>query len=237
MEKRNDHGRRVAEISEDATGFGEREFRTLKDLLVRPREALEHWMIEGPTGGGRYARPIRFYLTLCGLMTLLLLIKGGATLVSAMPPEILARLAAGAGKSIDSFAADAENWLSIVLVPVSCVFYALVAAPLLRWWDPDNLGWRRGSRAAFAFLSAWTIPVLPLTWWSNEPGPVGATFSLVFFAIAIVAFVRMGRGRWWRTPFGAAAKSITLTVALFLSAIVAMVPILAISYAAAFYIE
>ena len=30
-----------------------------RDLLVRPRLVLQAWLIEGPTGGGRYAKPLK----------------------------------------------------------------------------------------------------------------------------------------------------------------------------------
>ena len=138
--------RGAAELSEDVTGFGVAELRTLKDLVLRPHTVLEAWMQAGPTGGGLYARPLRLYLALCGFMTLILFVKGGDTQISALPPEVLQSLADQAGKSVDAFVADAENWYSVALIPVSCAFYALVSIPLLRWWDPEDLGWRRGLR-------------------------------------------------------------------------------------------
>lgn len=227
----------VSELSEDTTGFGVVELRTARDLLIRPRVVLEAFMQAGPTGGGRYARPLRFYVALCGLMTLILLLKGGATIVSNFPPELLQPLADRAGKSLDAFNADADNWFSLTLIPVSCVFYAMAAIPLLRWWDPDDLGWRRGFRASFAFLSAWTVPLLPFTWWSNEQTPAGAAVATLMFALALVTFMRMGHGRWYRSLFAGIGKSVVLTLLLFTMAMLAMLPLMAIAFAGAIYID
>lgn len=237
MNTEPDQRRAASDLSEDVTGFGVAELRTLKDLLLRPRTALEAWMQEGPTGGGRYARPLRLYLALCGLMTLILLVKGGATIVAGLPPEVMQTLADRAGKSLDTFTADAENWFSLALIPVSCAFYALIAIPLLRWWDPEDLGWRRGLRATFAFLNAWTVPLLPFTWWANEQSAAGGAIALLMFIMALVTFIRMGRGRWFQTLFGGVAKGIVLTILLFTFAVLAMLPLFGIAYAGATYIN
>lgn len=222
--------RGAAELSEDVTGFGVAELRTLKDLVLRPHTVLEAWMQAGPTGGGLYARPLRLYLALCGFMTLILFVKGGDTQISALPPEVLQSLADQAGKSVDAFVADAENWYSVALIPVSCAFYALVSIPLLRWWDPEDLGWRRGLRATFGYLNAWTVPVVPVTWWANEQSAVGGFIALLMFVMALVTFIRMGRGRWFRTWFGGVTKGLTLTVLLFVMAVVAIIPLFALAY-------
>lgn len=75
-----------------------------------------------------------------------------------------------------------------------------MATPFLRWWDPDALGWRRGFRATFAWLCAWTVPLVPLAWWSFDDGPMRAVVTAALFVFAIAAFMRMGAGRWWRSP-------------------------------------
>lgn len=237
MSTEPDQRQSASELSEDTTGFGVLELRTLKDLLLRPRAALEAWMQSGPTAGGRYARPLRLYLALCGLMTLILFLKGGTSLFGSFPPELLEAFADRAGKSADAFLADADNWVSLTLIPLSCAVYAVVAIPLIRAWDPDDLGWRRGFRATFAYLSAWTVPLLPFTWWSNEQSAAGAAVAFLMFALAWVTFMRMGRGRWYRTAFGGVVKAITLSVLLFMAALIAMIPIFAIAFAGATYIS
>lgn len=224
------------QLSEDLSGFGSAEIRTFRDLLIRPAKALEGWMTLGPTANGLYSRPLRFYFGLCGIMTLILLLKGGATVFESMPDNIVADLAAGAGKSADTFRADADNWYSFVLVPLSCLFYALASVPLLRLWDQDVLGWRKGFRATFAFLNAWTVLVLPVTWWSNEPNMTGLVAAIVFFVAAIFSFLRIGRGRWWRTWPGGIAKGTFLVTVIYIASLLALVPIILLSYLGAMYI-
>ena len=44
-------------------------------------------MTLGPTGGGAYARPLRFYVALCGILMLQLFLMGGTELwLNALPP-------------------------------------------------------------------------------------------------------------------------------------------------------
>lgn len=236
MDQDNQQLTGASHLSEDTTGFGVVELRTTRDLLVRPQAALDAYMHGGATAAGRYARPLRYYVAICGLMTLILLVKGGTTMFGQLPAESLQPIAENAGKSLDAFIADADNWFSLALIPVTCLFYAMIAVPLLRWWDPEDLGWRRGFRASFVFLSAWTIPLLPFTWWANEQTPAGAAVAFLMFALAIVTFLRMGRGRWFRSwPIGL-VKGFALTVLLFVFAMLAMVPLLAIGFAGAIYI-
>jgi hypothetical protein len=219
------------DLSDDALGFGALELRTARDLVLRPRAVLEAWMTQGPTGGGRYARPLRLYLALNAVLMLILFLKGGSSFMLGMvPPEMLdlEALIAASGKTRDAFMADADNWMSLVMVPVLSLFYALAAAPLLRWWDPDQLGWRRGFRAAFAWLNALTVPLLPFSWWMYDAGPGQQIGSAALFVIAIAAFMRMGAGRWYRAPAGGLAKALGLYLAIQLGGGIGFLPILLI---------
>lgn len=217
------------DLSDDALGFGLLELRTARDVVVRPRTVLEAWMTQGPTGGGHYARPLRLYLALNAILMLILFLKGGtALMMGGMPPEVLDPLIAASGKSRDAFLADADNWMSLVLVPLLSLFYALGATPLMRWWDPDKLGWRRGSRAAFAYLNALTVPLLPFAWWMYEPGLGQLIGTLVLFVIAIVAFMRMGAGRWYRSPAAGLAKALGLWLTIQLVGGIGYMPLFAI---------
>lgn len=140
----------LSDLADDTLGFGARELATVRDLLLRPHAVLAAWMEQGAEGGG-YARPLRLYLALNALLMVILFLRGGAGfLLQDLPGEMLADLAARSGKSVDAFVADADNWMSFIMVPLLAGFYALAAVPLLRWWDPADLGWRRGFRAAFA---------------------------------------------------------------------------------------
>ncbi len=219
----------LSDLSDDTLGFGAQELVTARDLLIRPRQVLEAWMTAGPSGGGRYARPLRLYLALNAILMLILFLQGGSTLM--LPPQVapaLETLIAESGKSRDAFLADVDNWMTLLMVPVLSAAYACAITPLLRWWDPENLGWRRGFRASFAYLCAWTVPYLPIAWWTFADGPVRAIAGLALFVIGIVAFMRMGAGRWWRSPFVGVAKAVGLAVALQLAGTIGFVPVLII---------
>jgi hypothetical protein len=111
------------------------------------------------------------------------------------------------------------------MVPVLSLFYALLAAPLLRWWDPDTLGWRRGFRAAFGYLNALTVPLLPFSWWMYEPGLGQTIGTAALFVIAIVAFMRMGAGRWYSSPVFGLGKAVGLWLAIQLGGALGFVPV------------
>ncbi len=220
--------RGISEFGEDATGFGTLELRTAWHTLIRPAAVLEAYMTGGPTGHGLYARPLRLYLALCGILMLMLFLMGGSTIMLAgLPPELIQPLIDQSGKSRDAFMGDADNWMTLVLVPITAVFYALCSAPLLRWWDPDHLGWRKSFRATFLFLNAWTIPILPIGWLGYHPAFAGWSM-IIFTIVSVVAFLRAGRGRWYRSmPIGV-AKALLLTLVTMIGGGLAFVPIMAI---------
>jgi hypothetical protein len=86
-------------------------------------------------------------------------------------------------------------------------------------------------------LSAWTIPILPFTWWANEQTAAGAAVTFLMFALAVVTFLRMGRGRWFRSwPMGL-LKGFALTVLLFVFSVLAFIPLMAIAFAGATHID
>jgi hypothetical protein len=226
----------LRQLTEDTTGFGEVELRTARDLLLRPHTVLTAWMDGGPSGAGRYARPLRFYLALNGVLMLILFLRGGSGFFfETFPPEFIPALAERADKSVELFMSDVDGWMSLVMVPIICAFYPLIAAPLLRWWDPDDLGWRRALRATFGYLSAWTVPMLPLAWWTYDFGPAGAVASLAIFVLSIVTFLRMGRGRWYATVAAGLGKGLVLCVALYVTSTLAMVPVVAVALAGSVY--
>lgn len=209
------------ELAEDFLGFAGREVLTAKDLLLRPAVVLRAWMEDGPDGGGVYTRPLRLYLALNAILMLLLFLRGGAGFIlEGFPPEQLAPMLEASGKSKDAFIADADGWMTLVMVPILSAFYAMAAAPLLRWWDPDDLGWRRAFRAAFGWLCAWTVPMLPLAWWGYGTSPLTAAVSAVIMVIGIVAFVRMGWGRWFGSPLLGVIKGVGLMIVVQVSAMI-----------------
>jgi acyl-CoA synthetase (AMP-forming)/AMP-acid ligase II len=215
-------------LSEDTTGFGQRELRTVRDAFARPAAMLEAYMTRGPTGGGEYARPLRFYLTLCGILMLQLFLMGGTKMVLAgLPPEVIDPLVAQSGKSRELFLSDADNWMSLVLVPINAVFYALVSAPLLRWWDHEDLGWRRAFRGTFHYLNVWTLPFVPIGFLAYVPATMG-WMTVVMIVLSFVAFLRIGKGRWYRSTLGGVLKAVVITTVTFLGTGVAYVPVMAI---------
>ena len=188
------------ELAEDIFGFASREMITTRDLVMRPATVLTAWMEAGPEGGGAYARPLRLYLGLNAILMLVLFLQGGAGfMLEGMPPAMMDPLLQQSGKSKDAFIADADGWMTLVMVPLLSLCYALAATPLLRLWDQENLGWRKGFRASFAWLCGWTVLMLPLAWWARGTGPLAAAVSAAVMLLGIVAFVRMGRGRWFRS--------------------------------------
>ncbi|MDP3378127.1 MAG: hypothetical protein Q8S53_07155 [Brevundimonas sp.] len=230
----NDRG--LNHLSEDATGFGQAEWRTLRDSLIRPRELLEAYMVQGPDGGGgHYARPLRLYLTLCGILMLVLFLKGGAGFyITGLPADVLDPLIEASGKSRELFVADADNWMSLTMVPVLLAFYALISAPLLRWWDPEDLGWRKAFRATFAFLNALTLVTLPISWFAYDVATSGY-WALFLSTASIVIFMRMGWGRWFTAPLAGFAKAVALTIGIQIFGGIGLLPVVAIGLMAATY--
>lgn len=208
------------ELAEDFLGFAGREIITARDLLLRPSTVLRAWMEAGPEGGGAYARPLRLYLGLNAILMLILFLQGGAGFVlEGMPPAVIDPLIEQSGKSRDAFVADADGWMTLVMVPLLSAFYALAAAPLFRLWDKEDLGWRKGFRATFGWLCAWTVLMLPFSWFSfgTGTGP-SALVSAAIMLLGILAFVRMGHGRWFRSRVVGVFKGLALMLAVQIAA-------------------
>lgn len=209
------------ELADDVLGFGGREVVTARDLLLRPASVLQSWMEAGPEGGGAYARPLRLYLALNAILMLLLFLRGGAGfLLDGFPPAMIESLVSQSGKSRDAFVADADGWMTLVMVPLLSVFYALAAAPLLRWWDRADLGWRLGFRAAFGWLCAWTVPMMPIAWWGFGVGPAAALVSFAISLLGVLSFVRMGHGRWFSSYVVGVLKAVLLMLIVQVAAMI-----------------
>ncbi|GAA4018227.1 hypothetical protein GCM10022280_17090 [Sphingomonas swuensis] len=211
---------RFADYAEDATGFGATEWRTFRDLLKRPRAVLDAYLERGPTGGGLYARPMGFYFALCGVLMIYMFIAGGLEgVIQRQPAEVLNGWIAASGKSRAEFIGDADGWMSLVSVPVLSFFYAIFSAPLLKWWG--GLDWRRTFRSTFTLLNAWTVPVIFL-----GPLPMMERFalfaSIFMYGANIVAFLRLGRGLWWKGWPGGILKGFLLLVVMMIGAGIGM---------------
>jgi hypothetical protein len=215
------------DYAEDATGFGAAEWRTGRDLLIRPRAVLDAYLAGGPTGFGRYSRPFRYYLTLCGVLMFYLFLAGGnRKLYDGIPPALVDRFAALAGKNRVAFITDSADWLGIVAVPVLSAFYALAFVPFIRWWGSHR--WRLATRATLAMMCAWTVPMLlfgPLPFLDRYR----AISAIPVALLLVIAFLRMGRGLWWSTPLGSAGKSLVLLVAINIVGTIGMVVVIGLA--------
>lgn len=204
------------ELAEDILGFARRELHTIKDLVLRPAVVLKAMMEQGPDGGGAYSRPLRLYFALSGIGMLILFLRGGADeyIFQSISPEALAEFAQRAGKSTDAFMADADGWMTLIMIPLQSLLLALSTVPLFRLWDQDNLGWKRGIRATFCWLNAWSILMIPSLWWAYDGGLLGAVLGVVVQLLGAVTFFRMGRGRWFKSTAMGVLKAFLLFVAV-----------------------
>jgi hypothetical protein len=224
---------RFADLAGETTGFGELEYRTFRDLLVRPREVLIAYLERGPTAGGRYARPFGFYLALCGVLMFYMFLMGGLKgVIEMQPANDLERWIQASGKSREMFIDDADGWMGLVAVPLMSLFYAGFGALLIRWWS--GLDWRRSMRATLALLCAWTVPILFL-----GPLPMMDGFqvggSVVMYAALLIAFLRMGWGIWFEHWAAGVGKAVLFLVALSLSSLISMAPVFRIGLLGALY--
>jgi hypothetical protein len=223
----------LAEHVEDATGFGTTEWRTARDLVVRPAVVLDAYLTRGPSGGGVYARPFRFYLAMCGvLMFYLFLIGGLRSWIEGTPPGLLNPAIAMSGKTREAFVNDADGWLSFAVTPVLALFYALALVAAIKGWGRTN--WRLAFRSTWALLCAWTVPMLPFGPLPYVAG-VGPVISVALNALLVIAFVRMGRGRWWMTRWQAVWKSLVVLVLIQIGIAVGIIPVMAIGLLGGIY--
>lgn len=229
---RQDDDRGLHDLAQDTLGFGMMELRTAWAMVVRPRVSLDAYMRLGPTAGGTLARPLRLYLALNAIMMLVMFLQGGmeGMMVGSIPPEAWQSGADRAGKSVEEFIGDAESWISLALVPLGSAIYALMLAPLLRWWDPEDLGWRKGFRATFAYLNAVSVPYIPLTLFLFIDPRLYGLSVLYFLVLVIYGFLRAGRGRWFSNWFVGGVKALVLTAVILVAQIVVTLPLMLIGY-------
>ncbi len=207
-------GETAVRFVEESTDLGWNALRTLRDLIVRPKAVLEAYETMGPSAGGRYAQAVRLFMSLNGVSMVLFFFFGGMAemLRQAIPPEEIAALAGKAGKSVDLFVADFDQWASLVLVPVVAAALAAVTLPFLKLWSGRS--WPVTISTGFSLLTAWTIPVLLLSpiIYLDSTSPIGTILISVLFA---VTFLRLGGGRWFQGPVGAVGKTALLLVVQF----------------------
>ena len=199
----------LAELAEDAVGFGGQELRLTRYLVLRPRAVMDAYDAHGPMAGGLYPKPLRYYLTLMGLYLLCIGLLGGfERLRTPQQNEMFAEFAAGTGKSVEEFSNDFEQWYSLLTIPITALFIGGAAFLLIRRWSAG--GDRQDFNQTFTFLNAFSVLTIPL-------GLIGlANVALTFwtmpvmYALLLATYARVGAGRWWRTRKGAWGKGALL---------------------------
>ena len=206
---------------EDTVGVGAAEYRLTRDLFRRPRSVMDAYDAHGSTAGGLYPRPLRYWLTINGLYLLFSAftggmersMKAGQSVGGSSPDEMYAEMAKLAGKTLEEFYADFEQWMSLFALPIYALCIGGALFLLFRKWSPGDD--RQDFRQTFTFLNAWTLWTLPLglalTLFAPPELMLMISFPLMFLSIPVVYAV-FGRGRWWRTPSGAVTKGVVLVL-------------------------
>jgi hypothetical protein len=204
----------LAEFAEDAVGFGGQELRLTRDLFVRPRAVMDAYDAHGSTAGGLYPKPLRYYLTLNGLYLLVIAVLGGfeRALTRGEGAETLGRLADLFGKNRQAFLADLDQWYSILAIPMFAIFIGGGAYLLIRKWSPGDD--RQDFRQTFTYLNAYTVLALPLGIGQLLFDGLTNVSLILTFVLLALTYVRVGAGRWWRTPAGAWGKGLLLMLVL-----------------------
>lgn len=200
----------LGEMAEDASGLGLSDFRLTRDLILRPGAVQDAYDAHGSTAGGRYPRPMRYYIALNGLWLLVTALMGGyETMLDASQLDIYATWGADSGKERAEFMADFEQWLSLLSLPVMTLFLALPLFWAISRWSP--LDWRHDLNQTVTFLNAWTLYQIPfallmLTW----PDAMAPWSVPAMLAMAVLAYLGIGTNRWWTTTAGAIGKGVLL---------------------------
>lgn len=201
----------VREFSEDVTGFGGAEWRTTRDLILRPAAVLAAYE-SGDRDLGGYTRPLRYYLTFNGLYLALIAVLGGfgRSIQQAMQPQVLEFLTRQTGKTAEALMNDFDRWYSLVAVPVLALAMFGPLFLLFRAWSRADA--RIGFRQTFTFMSGWSLYGAPFGLVAMFV-PGASVLNLIMLPVVLVTlFVRLGRGRWWRTPVGLVLKTLALAV-------------------------
>jgi len=202
----------LGEMAEDASGFGLSDFRLTQDLILKPGAVQDAYDTHGGTGGGRYPRPMRYYIALNGFWLLVTALMGGyETMLAASPFDLyqLWGMGESSGKDRAEFMADLEQWLSLLSLPVMTLILAVPLYWAISKWSP--LDWRHDLNQTVTFLNAWTLYQMPfgllMFVWPKE---IAGWSVPAMLAVAVVAYVAIGRKRWWRTTSGAIGKGVLL---------------------------
>lgn len=56
--------------------------------------------------------------------------------------------------------------------------------------------------------------MLPFSWFMYGAGPVAMGFAVLFSVMGVVAFLRMGKGRWYKSYASGVGKSLIVLLAM-----------------------
>lgn len=170
---------KVSEAADDIAGFGLPSLRALRDVLLRPEAIVAAMEAGGPTGGGRYSTPLRFFVAINGVGMLIFFLVGGmkGALRSVWPEDLIERMASQSGKSVDAYVADFDQWSSMTIVPFVGVAIAVAIVPLVRVWT--RAPWIAAFREGMTAINSWTV---------------------VAFLLSPLIYVGVGAGRPSRWP-------------------------------------
>lgn len=231
---------KVSEAADDIAGFGLPSLRTLRDVLLRPEAIVAAMEAGGPTGGGRYSTPLRFFVAINGVGMLIFFLFGGikGALRSAWPEDLIERLASQAGKSVDAYVADFDQWSSMTIVPFVGIAIAVAIVPLVRVWTRGL--WIAAFREGMTAINSWTVVAFifsPLGYVSLGAGPTQAMAAQAFIFLALLyPFVRIGRGRWFTTASGGAMKAVLMLFLAVIATIVANIGVFGAGFLGARYL-
>ena len=174
---------------------------------------MDAYDAHGPTAGGLYPRPMRYYLTIMGLYVLAIALVGGfeRQMSGDAFDSLFTPVAVAAGKSLAEFQSDFEQWYSLLSVPVTAIFFGGASWLLIRKWSAA--GDRHDFHQTFTYLNAFSVLGIPCGFVSMLAPSLTAAMLPLSFVLMAVTYARVGRERWWRTRTGAWGKGALLLTA------------------------
>ena len=79
-------------------------------------------------------------------------------------------------------------------------------------------------------MFVWTLPMVPIGFLNYLPQTVGP-MAVLMVVLSFAAFLRPGKGRWYRTRLGGFGKATVITLTSFIVSLIAYIPIIAIGLA------
>ena len=211
----------------DATGFGAAEWSMTRALVSRPWAPIAALQ----EGADDHSRPLRYFLVLNGVYVFFITVLGGFTGgFDRLPSDALEWGLNLSGKSRDAFAADFDQWYSLVAVPLISLCCVPPLALLFRRWAPSG---RAAVDQAFIYLSGWTLYGAPFGLAMVAFPSTAVVLESTFLIVPAILFLRMGRGTWWRGRASAVRRLIIILLVGAAAYLPASLAIMGAAFAAA----